>query len=53
MTPGGSVNSGAAFAWEALVHSDNHRCALPRLSESCYILLLAFPVWLHLLLRYE
>ena len=27
VTPGDSVNSGAAFAWEALLHSDNHRYA--------------------------
>ena len=43
VTPGGSVNSGAAFAWEALVHSDNHRCALRRISESCHLLLLTSP----------
>ncbi len=27
VTPGGSVDSGSAFAWDALTHSDSHRCA--------------------------
>ena len=53
VTPGGSVNSGAAFAWEALVHSDNHRCALRLLCESCHLVFLTAPVSLHLPLCYE
>ena len=53
VTPGGSVNSGAAFAWEALVHSDNHRCADRRLSAYCYLVFHVAPVYLHLPLCYE
>ena len=40
VTPGGSVDSGSAFAWDTLTHSASHRCARtegPRVRWQCLV----------------